>query len=155
QGYALKIFRVEPGLYPFVQVYFRTFDQNKQPLINLNELNVGLMVNGRSYNPTKMQYRLESIKARREAIRSILILDASESMKNGPSEAARTAAARYIDSKRAQDQVALIAIRDTKEGYEVVSNFERDPGALGRRLADVRCDGRRTRLYDTIGAAMQ
>lgn len=155
QGYALKIFRVEPALYPFVQVYFRTFDQNKEPLINLNELNVGLMVGGRSYNPTKMQYRLESIKTRREAIRSILILDASISMKGRPFDEAVKAAARYIDSKRPQDQVALIAIRDTKEGYEIVSNFERDPGALGRRLADVRCDGQRTRLYDTIGAAMQ
>ena len=26
-GYGLKIYRVESGLYPFVNIYFRTFDQ--------------------------------------------------------------------------------------------------------------------------------
>ena len=77
EGYALKIFRVDSVLYPFVQVYFRTFDQNKQPLVNLNEMNVGLMVDGRSYDPTKQQYRLASIRDREQSIRSILVIDAS------------------------------------------------------------------------------
>ena len=40
-SYSLKIFRVESGLYPFVQVYFRTFNQDMEPLVNLNELNTG------------------------------------------------------------------------------------------------------------------
>ena len=38
QGYGLKIFRVESGLYPFVHVYMRTFDQEMNPLVNLNEI---------------------------------------------------------------------------------------------------------------------
>lgn len=154
-GYGLKIFRVESGLYPFVQVYLRTFDQEKNPLVNLNELNIGVMVKGRSYDPAKRQYRVESIRNRQEAIRSILVLDASESMLRGPWQASIRAIVRYIDSKRPQDEIAILVIRDTKEGYELVSNFERDAGALGRRLADLSCDGKRTRLYDTIGAAMQ
>jgi hypothetical protein len=155
EGYAVKIFRVESGLYPFVQVYVRTFDQKMQPLVNLNELNLGIMVKGRAYDPAKAQYRVESLRNRGEAVRTVLVLDASLSMKGAPFEAALTAAARYIDSKRPQDQIAILAIRDTNEGYELVSNFERDGGALGRRLADVRCDGKKTRLYDSIGAAIQ
>ncbi|MDD1621984.1 MAG: hypothetical protein LUQ11_10935 [Methylococcaceae bacterium] len=29
--YGLKIYKINYGLYPYVQVYFRTFDQNQQP----------------------------------------------------------------------------------------------------------------------------
>ncbi len=154
-GYAVKIYQVNYALYPFVQVYFRTFDQNQQPLVNLNELNIGLMVKGRSYDPRKRQYFLQSMRQRQEATRSVLVLDASKSMKGPSFEAVLRAAARFIDSKRPQDEVAILAIRDTKEGYELVSQFERDIDALARRLADVRADGEKTRLYDSIGAAMQ
>jgi Mg-chelatase subunit ChlD len=154
-AYGLKVYRVESGLYPFVQVYFRTFDENKRPLINLNERNVGVMVKGRSYNPMKGQYLVQSIAHREEPIRSVLVLDASGSMKGKAFDAAIRAAGQYVDSKRPQDEVAILAIRDTKEGYDVVSQFERDTGALARRLLDVRPDGVKTRLYDSVGAGMQ
>lgn len=154
-SYGVKIYKAESILYPFVQVYFRTFDANQMPLVNLNEMNVGLMIKGRSYDPIKRQYFIQSIRQREEATRTILVLDASGSMKGAPFEAALRASARFIDSKRPQDEIAILAVRDTKEGYERVSNFERDPKALGRRLADVRADGQRTRLYDSVGAAMQ
>jgi Mg-chelatase subunit ChlD len=154
-GYGIKIYRVESALYPFVQVYFRTFDQGQQPLVNLNEMNIGLMVKGRSYDPMKRQYFVRSIQQRLEATRTVIVLDASKSMAGQPFESSLRAVVRYIDSKRPQDEIAILAIRDTKDGYELVSNFERDAGALGRRLADVQADGRKTRLYDTIGAAMQ
>ena len=155
EGYALKIFRVDSVLYPFVQVYFRTFDQNKQPLVNLNEMNVGLMVDGRSYDPMKQQYRLASIRDREQAIRTILVIDASASMAGKPFEAALRAAVNFIASKRPQDQVAVLAVRDTPEGYELVSGFDRDGQALARRMADLKADGKKSRLYDTIAAAMQ
>ena len=51
QGYGLKIFRVESALYPFVHVYMRTFDQDMNPLVNLNVLNIGVMIEGRAYDP--------------------------------------------------------------------------------------------------------
>ena len=35
-GYGIKIYKAESVLYPFVQVYFRTFDENQMPLVNLN-----------------------------------------------------------------------------------------------------------------------
>jgi Mg-chelatase subunit ChlD len=155
EGFALKIFRVESGLYPFVQVYFRTFDQNKQPLVNLNEMNIGVMVKGRSYDPAKRQYMVQSIRNRSEATRAVLVIDCSKTMAGAPFEGALKAMVRFFESKRPQDQFAIIAIRDTTEGYELVSNFERDPNALARRLADVKCDGMKTRLYDAIGAALQ
>ena len=154
-GYGLKIYKVNSGLYPYVQVYFRTFDDQQQPLVNLNVMNVGLMVKGKAYDPAKRQYQINSIRQRQEATRSVLVLDASKSMAGGPFAASLKAAARYIDSKRPQDEVAILSIRDTKAGYDVVSEFERDSGALGRRLVDVKVDGNKSRLYDSIGAAMQ
>jgi len=154
-GYGLKIYKVNNALYPYVQVYFRTFDQNQQPLVNLNEMNIGLMVKGQGYDPAKRQAIIQPLRQRPEATRTVLVLDASRSMAGAPFEASLGAAARYIDSKRPQDEVAVLSIRDTKDGYDVVSQFERDPRALGRRLLDVRADGLKTRLYDSIGAAMQ
>ena len=154
-GYGLKIYKVNNALYPYVQVYFRTFDQYQQPLVNLNDMNIGLMVKGQGYDPAKRQAIIQSLRQRPEATRTVLVLDASRSMAGAPFEASLGAAARYIDSKRPQDEVAVLSIRDTKEGYDIVSQFERDPRALGRRLLDVRADGNKTRLYDSIGAAMQ
>jgi hypothetical protein len=154
-GYGLKIYRINYGLYPYVQVYFRTFDQNQQPLVNLNDNNIGLMVKGQAYDPAKRQYFVKPLRQRPEAARTVLVLDASRSMAGLPFESSLAAAARYIDSKRPQDEVAVLAIRDTKEGYETVSGFERDPRALANRLKDVRADGLHSRVYDSIGAAMQ
>lgn len=154
-GYGLKIYKVNNALYPYVQVYFRTFDQAMQPLVNLNESNIGLMVKGQSYDPSKHQYVIKPLRQRPEATRTVLVLDASRSMAGRPFESSLAAAARYIDSKRPQDEVAVLAIRDTKEGYELLSQFERDPRTLGNRLRDVRADGLKSRVYDSIGAAMQ
>ncbi len=154
-GYGLKVYRTDYSLFPFIQVYIRTFDENMQPLVNLNERNIGLMVQGRPYDPLKLQYGVQSIRQRQEATRSVLVIDASKSMAGKPFEDSLKAAVRFIESKRPQDEVAIISIRDTKEGYEVVSQFERDEKALARRIADIRADGMKTRLYDGIGAAMQ
>jgi len=155
QGYGLKIFRVESGLYPFVQVYFRTFDQDMQPLVNLNELNIGVMVDGKPYAMEKKQYFVEAVRGRDEAVRTIFVIDCSKTMAGAPFEKALEAAARYVDAKRPQDQVAIIAVTDATDGYEVASNFENDPGVLGRRMADLEATANTTRLYDAIGAAMQ
>lgn len=169
-GYGLKIYRTDYTLYPFIQIYSRTFDQNMQPLVNLNERNIGLMVQGRPYDPMKRQYGVQSIRQRQEATRSVLVIDASGSMgrktkdpkskegltgKETPFDASLRAAVRFIDSKRPQDEVAVLAILDTDDGYEVVSHFERDEDALARRIADIRATGQHTRLYDSIGAGLQ
>jgi hypothetical protein len=155
QGYGLKIFRVESGLYPFVNVYMRTFDQDMNPLVNLNVLNIGVMVEGRAYDPRKKQYVIQSIRNREEALRSILVLDTNKALKGARFEAMIRAAARFIDAKRPQDQVAILAMDDSTEGYTVLSNFDREPGILGRRLADLQPRSEKTRLYDGVAAAMQ
>lgn len=154
-GYGLKAYRVNSALYPFVQVYIRTFDNNKQPLVNLNAMNIGLMVKGRSYDPMKRQYGIQTVRQRSDAVRSVIVLDASQSMSENSFRTSLKAAARFIDGKRPQDEIAVLSIRDTKEGYDVVSNFERDAGTLARRIADIKADGTKSRIYDSIGAAMQ
>lgn len=155
QGYGLKIFRVESGLYPFVHVYMRTFDQDMNPLVNLNILNIGMMVEGRAYDPRKKQYLIQPIRSRLEATRTILVLDTNNGLKGAPFEAMIRSAARFIDAKRPQDQVAILALDNSSEGYTVLSAFDRDPGILGRRLADLQAHNDKTRLYDGVAAAMQ
>ncbi|EGV29525.1 von Willebrand factor type A [Thiorhodococcus drewsii AZ1] len=154
-NYGVKIYKTDYTLYPFVQVYLRTFDSQMQPLVNLNEMNVGLMVKGRPYDPLKRQFGIQSIRKREEATRSVIVVDASKSMAGKPFDDSRRAAVRFIESKRPQDEVAILAIRDTKNGFDLVSEFERDGTALVRRLNDIKPDGLKTRLFDTIGAAMQ
>ncbi len=155
QGYGLKIFRVESGLYPFVHVYIRTYNQDMDPLLNLNTMNIGMMVKGRVYDPAMQQYTIEPVRKRGEAVRTVLVIDTSKTMKGNPFEASLRAAARFIDAKRDQDQVAIIALDDNSNGYTIVSNFERDYGTLGRRLADLHATGEKTRLYDGLAAAME
>lgn len=159
-SYGLKIYKTDYKLYPYVQVYLRTFDSQMQPLVNLNEMNIGLMVKGRPYEPMKRQYGIQSIRQREEATRTVIVLDASKSMAakkadDSPFNDALRATVRFIESKRPQDEVAILAIRDTKDGFELVSGFERDGAAVVRRLADIKVDGMKSRLYDAIGAAMQ
>ncbi len=154
-GYGIKIFRVESGLYPFIQVYLRSFDQEMNPLVNLNERNIGVMVAGKVYDYAKRQSIIQSIRNREEMIRSIIVIDTSATMKGVPFEAALEAAARFINNKRSQDQIAIVALSDNENGYTLVSNFERDQGVLARRLADLHANGQRTRLYDGIAYAMQ
>ncbi|MDC0948213.1 VWA domain-containing protein [Gammaproteobacteria bacterium] len=155
RGFGLKVFRVDSFLYPFVQAYFRTFDQDLLPLRNLNELNLGMMIKGRVYDPSKSQYLIQTVGDRDEAVRVAFVIDSSKTMAGAPFEGALRAIAGFVSAKRQQDQVALLKTSDSNDGYEVVSNFERDGESLIRRLADVQADGQRTRLYDTVGAAMQ
>ncbi len=154
-GYGMKIFRVESALYPFVQIYLRTFDQNMDPLINLNERNVGIMVAGRAYDPFKRQYFIQSVRNRPDTIRSVLVIDTSATMSGVPFNRTIEAIQRFINIKRDQDQVAIIALRDNTDGYELVSNFESNPTILYSRLGDLKPTGKKTRLYDGIAYALQ
>jgi len=170
--YAVMIHRTDSSLYPFVRIYLRTFDDKMQPLPGLNERNVLLMIQGRPYDPAKMQFGIQSIRNRREATRSVLVIDAGRSMDretggvafrtpgakvNTPFEEILRVAVRFIKGKRPQDEVAVLVVRDGKEGDALVSRFERDGRMLARRLATIRADGLglRTPLYDTIDAALQ
>ena len=154
KGFGIKIFRVESGLYPYVQIYFRTFDDDMYPLVNLNEMNIGIMVKGRSYDPQKGQYRIASIRDRDEAVRSVLVIDSSASMSSACKDVIESAN-RFIDLKRKQDQVAIIAISDSKDGYDVISDFERDGSRLGKKLVDVKCTAKASRLYDAVAAGLK
>lgn len=162
EQYAFKIYAVNAGFYPVVQVYLRTFDQNREPLPNVNYMNIGLMVKGRNYDPAlfdpqtrKAMYGIETLQNRKEAFRTVIVLDCSLSMKGQPFVDAQNALLKYVEAKRPSDQIAVIAIRDTDQGYQLVSGFEKDPTLLYQRIADVKCDGQKTRLYDSVAAAIE
>ncbi len=154
-GFSFKIYYVNSTLYPFVQVYMRTFDEDFLPIESLNELQVALMDRGRVYEPEKKQYFVESLRDRQEAVRLVAVLDNSKSMEGEPFNNALKGTARVIDSKRPQDQMAVVALTDDGTGYTLVSNFEKDRDALIRRVRDVKLENDSTRLYDAIAASLQ
>jgi hypothetical protein len=84
-----------------------------------------------------------------------LVLDTNKDLKGAAFEAMIRSAARFIDAKRPQDQVAILALDNSSEGCTVLSNYDREPGTLGRRLADLQPHSDKTRLYDGVAAAMQ
>ena len=76
-------------------------------------------------------------------------------MAGKPFADAQNALIRYVEAKRPTDQIGIIAIRDEAEGFQLVSGFEKDPTLLFQRIADIKCDGKSTRLYDAIAGAME
>lgn len=157
--YSLRIYHVNYGFYPIVQAYLRTWDDEREPLQNLNIANIGLQVRGRNYDPhisaQQRQYSIETIERRAEGFRTVFALDGSLSMQGEPFADALNALNRFVEAKRPVDQVAVIAIRDLPEGYEVVSPFESNPTLLYQRIRDIKCDGMQTRLYDSVAAALE
>lgn len=161
-AFTFKVYATNYGFYPFVQAYMRTFDKNGEPLQNINYANIGIMVKGRIYDPQKVdiakrqaQYSIANLEQRNEGFRTVIVWDCSLSMKGQPFMDARTAISKFIQSKRPNDQVAILAVRDTTEGYQVISPFDKDSGKLLMAIEDVRCDGTKTRLYDSVGAALE
>jgi hypothetical protein len=162
QSFAFKTYSTNYAFYPFVSVYMRTFDANHEPLTNLNASNLALMVKGRAYDKSKVDqfgnlrtYSIETLQNRGEAFRTIFVWDCSKTMEGQPFLDARDAIIKFINAKRAGDEVAILAIRDTKEGYDLISNFEKNSTMLLQRIADVKCDGQKTRLYDAIRHATE
>ena len=157
--YRFEIYHVNYGFYPIVQAYFRTWDDKLEPIPSLTPMSIGLQVQGRNYDPAKSipahQYGIETIERRSEGFRTVIVLDASGTMKGAPFEDARTAITRFIEAKRPVDQVAVIAIRDEAGGYELVSGFQTNPTILYGLIGDIKCDGQTTRLYDATVAALK
>lgn len=157
--YSLKIYHVNYGFYPIVQAYLRTWDSEREPLENLNIANIGLQVKGRNYDPhisaQQHQYSIETIERRAEGFRTVIVLDASGSMQGEPFADALNALNGFVEAKRPVDQVAVIAVRDQPQGYEVVSQFEANATLLYQRIRDIKCDGMQTRLNDSVGAALE
>ncbi len=161
ESFTFRIYETNYALYPFVQVYIRTFDQNKEPLVNVNYANIGVMVKGRMYDPENVsvqarqaQYSIETLQNRNESFRSVIVWDCSKSMQGQPFSDARSAILKYIEAKRPGDQIAIVALRDAAEGYQVVSSFEKNPVLLMQRVGDVQCDGLKTQLFDGVWAAI-
>jgi len=155
-GFGFKVYKTDSTLYPFVQIYMRTYDEKMDPLLNVNTQNIGLLIKGKPVqNIEKTPYTVESMRGRTDTIRTIVVMDTSKTMQGTPFNAALEAVARYIDFKRPQDQIAIIALDDSVAGFTLVSDFERNKEYLARRLADLDAIGNTTRLYDGIATAMQ
>jgi len=152
QNFAFNIYKVNSLFYPFVQCYFRTFDLERNPLANVNELNVALMVKGRVYDPFKKQYYVQTRRERREGFRTVIVLDCSKTMAGQPFQDAVTAIKKYIKFKKPTDQIAILAVKDK---VIKISDFEDDDTRLLLRLADCRPDGETTVLFDGINQAYE
>ncbi|MGH1543102.1 MAG: vWA domain-containing protein [Arenicella sp.] len=154
-AWGMKIFNVDSTVYPFVRVYARTFDGNQNPLRNVNSQNVGILVKGKTYSPFKNQYKVKTIKQAQVPVRTVLLIDASITMAGAPFEETLRAAVNYIGEKEEKDQIAVIEMNDSKIGYSVVSEFTDDSRLLGSRLGGMQPTATQTKIYDSVGAALQ
>ncbi len=160
EEYTFQIYYVNSDFYPIVQAYLRTFDAKRDPLDNVTIANIGIMVEGFNYDPKAAipshQYAIETLGNRpQEGYRMVFVWDCSGSMAGQPFNDAKAAITKFIQLKRPVDQVAILAIRDRKEGYQLVSGFTSDPTALYVAMDDVKPDGQETHLYDSIAAAYE
>ena len=154
-GWGMKIFDVDSSAYPFVSVFVRTFDGNKNPLRNVNNQNVGIIVKGKTYSPFKQQYLVQTVKQTQLPVRTVMLIDASITMAGAPFESTLRAAATYIAEKEPNDQVAIIEMDDSKIGYSVVSDFSSDGSLPGSRLGGLQPTATETRIFDSVGASLQ
>lgn len=152
QATACQIYAVNSYFYPFVMAYFRTMDGNRDPLINLNTSNVGLVVEGKAYDPYKKQYTVQTLKERREGFRTVLVLDCSASMAGQPFSNMLDAARTFIGFKSPSDEIGILALTDT---VQTVCPFTKDKSRLNTYLNDLKPIGRKTPIYDGLGTAIQ
>lgn len=150
--YGMKVYHVNSMYYPFVMAYFRTMDVNKEPLLNLTPFNVGLMVEGKAYDPYKKQYYLEPLSNRVEGIRTCIVLDCSQSMWGRSFSDAINACISYVRLKRPSDEIAIITV---SEQIQLITPFISDRQKLELLLRDLQPLGKRTRLYDGIAQALR
>ncbi len=76
----------------------------------------------------------------------VLVIDASESMEGLPLEEAKAAALAFVEQKRPQDSVAVIAFGREQE----VQPFTRDEEVLRRFIEAIEVLGNQTPLYDAV-----
>jgi tight adherence protein B len=76
----------------------------------------------------------------------VLVIDASESMEGRPLEEAKAAALAFVEQKRPQDSVAVIAFGREQE----VQPFTRDEEVLRRFIEAIEVLGNQTPLYDAV-----
>ncbi|MFH1032876.1 MAG: VWA domain-containing protein [Pseudomonadota bacterium] len=150
QAFGVKSYFVNTAFYPFVSVYFKTVDANGEPLVNLTPFNVGLMIKGRAYDMAKKQYGIESLNTRDEGFRTVLVVDASSSMRGYFPEILQ-AAQNYIRLKKANDEIAIIALGDQVVD---VCAFTKDGLRAETYLNDIKPTGSRTPLYDGVARAI-
>lgn len=150
--YGMKVYFTNSTFYPYVMSYFRTMDTNQEPLVNLTPLNVGLMVQGKVYDPYKKQYGIQTLKDRTEGFRTVLVIDASASLAGQPFRDLLDACRTYIKLKTPSDEIAIIALSNE---VKIVSPFTKDANKLELLLNDLQANGKRTPLWDGIGRAIQ
>lgn len=150
--YGMKIYFVNYAFYPHVMVYFRTLDANREPLMNVTPFNVGLMVQGRAYDPYRKQYYIETLRTRTEGCRTCIVVDCSKSMAGRPFADALDACRSYIRLKTPADEIGIIALTD-----EVINvcHFTKDGARAELFLKDLHPTGERTLLFDGVARAMQ
>lgn len=150
QAFGVKSYFVNTAFYPYVSVYFKSVDANGDPLVNLTPYNVGLMVQGRPYDPQKRQYAIQNMAAREEGFRTVFVIDASASVKWYFNDIIH-AATSYIRLKKPSDEVAIIALGD--QVLDICA-FTKEADRAELYLKDIKPTGSRTPLYDGLARAI-
>ena len=135
--------QIDVSQFPKVRIYVTVADSQGMPITGLDAQAFTLAEDGK---PIK-DFRVEPVVDSQESIAVALNIDVSGSMKdNGKLDAAKQAAAAFIDTMGAKDSVAVVSFADT---VKVVQGFTGDKAALTAGVQKLETDGD-TSLYDAV-----
>lgn len=142
-GPFLSVQKADTSQFPRVDVYLRVSNMYYQPLRNLGEKHFQLLENGWLVNYTR-------IKEMRPAFRGkevTLLMDITKSINQKAFERGRQAARVFLDSKAAEDRVALVRFNSH---HHLELNLTENTRQAREAIDHLKREGKKTRLFDAL-----
>ncbi len=142
-GLSVSVHSVDVTAFPKVRIAVSVADSVGLPITGLDASSFELKEDDQTISPV----RVDSVVDSQEPVATALVMDVSGSMNDdGKIDAAKTAAAAFIDTLGAKDSAALISFSDQ---VRVVQPYTGDRAALKKAIAGLQANGD-TLLYDAI-----
>lgn len=141
-GLRLSLSALEWDQYPTVTAVLSVTNEHGYPITGLAPSDLAVRENGRPVE----QVHLEPMVNAAVPLAAVLVIDISGSMDAAAMQAAKAAAASFIDALGEQDEVALLAF---STGVHKVVDFTADKGAVKGALNALQPGGN-TALYDAL-----
>ncbi|MEJ2207586.1 MAG: VWA domain-containing protein [Anaerolineae bacterium] len=139
--------QVRTDKFPEMIAYVSALDEEQEPYPDLVREQVSI----RQDDQDVTEFVLETVSAARDPLSMVVAIDISGSMKGGPLNKARAAAANFVGRFDVVDQVALVKFDDR---IELVHGFTTDKDSVITAINSLRSRGD-TALYDVIAYSVQ
>ncbi len=136
--------------YPQVSAYMSVLGADGQPVINLNQNDVTVTIDG---TPVQLQ-GLSSVINVGETITASILLDTSGSMQGEKLADAKSAIITFGQNLGEQDQVALYQVAGGPGGVKKILDFTKDHSKLANAINPLQANGE-TPIYDAVYQAAQ